>query len=715
MLQLPLVVTAQVDLVLLVITQLSMWSRLSQLSYPNAVVFDEVYYGQFVSLYMKRVFFIDDSGPPLGHMILALGAYFGGFDGNFVWNRIGAEYPSSVSVCFLRLCPAVCGSLSVPLVYLLTLELRFSHLSALGAALLLLLENSLIVQSRFMLLESVLVFFVLLAFFSYLRFHNNTHSWFRFCWLFLSGASCAAAVGVKYMGVFSYLLLLGVASLHTWDLIGDRTISHLRVCVQCVCRAVCLLVVPILLYVFWFYIHLTLLNRSGPHDQLMSSSFQASLEGGLSRITKGQPLEVAYGSQVTLRSSSSQPIPCWLHSHKANYPIRYESGRGSSHQQQVTCYPFKDVNNWWIIKEPDRQQLVVSSPPRPVRHGDVIQLVHGMTSRFLNSHDVAAPMSPHAQEVSGYIDFNVSMPAQNLWRVEVSNREAESESWKTILSDVRLVHVNTSAVLKMSGASLPGWGFRQMEVVAEKLFKAHSPGWTVEEHRYGTSQEQKEREAELHSPTHIDVDRKISFWAKFLELQWKMLTVKQEDSEHKYSSAPMEWITMETNIVYWLHPSTNAQIHLIGNPVSWGVASLSLLAYQLLAAVYLLRRRRGFKDLPDAAWSRFLSLGCVCVGGFLVNFVPFLLMEKTLFLYHFLPALCYLLLLGPPLLEHTHTHLLSGTPRRVLSVCVLFVLLSVFLAFRTFCPLTYGTPELSANQLQALRWRGSWDILYRRR
>lgn len=34
-----------------------------------------------------------------------------------------------------------------------------------------------------------------------------------------------------------------------------------------------------------------------------------------------------------------------------------------------------------------------------------------------SSHDVAAPMSPHAQEVSGYIDFNISMPAQNLWRV----------------------------------------------------------------------------------------------------------------------------------------------------------------------------------------------------------------------------------------------------------------------------------------------------------
>uniref|UniRef100_A0A8C8DZ93 Protein O-mannosyl-transferase 1 n=1 Tax=Oryzias sinensis TaxID=183150 RepID=A0A8C8DZ93_9TELE len=718
MLQLPLVVTVQVDLVLVLISSLAFLTRLSCLSYPNAVVFDEVYYGQFVSLYMKRIFFIDDSGPPLGHIILALGAYLGGFDGNFVWNRIGAEYPMGMNVWSLRLLPALCGALCVPLGYLLALELKFSHVSALGAAVLLLLENSLIVQSRFLLLESVLIFFVLLALLSYLRFQNSTSSsWSRYGWLLLCGVSCAAAVGVKYMGLFSYLLLLGVASVDTWNVIGDRAASHLSVCVQCFCRFMCLLVVPALLYIFWFYIHLSVLNHSGPHDQLMSSAFQASLKGGLSRITKGQPLEVAFGSQVTLRSSASHPVPCWLHSHKANYPVRYENGRGSSHQQQVTCYPFKDVNNWWIIKDPNRQDLVVDTPPKPVHHGDVIQLVHGMTSRFLNSHDVAAPMSPHAQEVSGYVDFNVSMPAQNLWRVDITNREAKSEVWKTIVSDVRLVHVNTSAVLKLSGVSLPEWGFRQLEVVAEKAFKVHSSslGWTVEEHRYGTSQEQKDREVELHSPTHIDVDRKISFWAKFVELQWKMLTLKQEESEHKYSSSPAEWITMKTNIAYWLHTSTNAQIHLIGNLVSWGVAHLSMLAYQLLAVIYLLRRRRGFKDISDGAWEQFVRLGCVCVGSWLVNFVPFLLMEKTIFLYHYLPALCYLHLLTPTLLEHVHTHLLSSpTHRRLLHVCVIGVLLYVFLCFWTFCPLTYGTPELSASQLQRLKWRDSWDILYRR-
>lgn len=32
-------------------------------------------------------------------------------------------------------------------------------------------------------------------------------------------------------------------------------------------------------------------------------------------------------------------------------------------------------------------------------------------------HDVAAPLSPHSQEVSCYVDYNISMPAQNLWRL----------------------------------------------------------------------------------------------------------------------------------------------------------------------------------------------------------------------------------------------------------------------------------------------------------
>uniref|UniRef100_G1TIB7 ArnT-like N-terminal domain-containing protein n=1 Tax=Oryctolagus cuniculus TaxID=9986 RepID=G1TIB7_RABIT len=84
-----------------------------------------------------------------------------------------------------------------------------------------------------MLLESLLIFFNLLAVLSYLKFSNSQkHSpfspawWF---WLTLTGVACSCAVGVKYMGVFTYLLVLAVAAVHAWQLIGDKALSHVRV------------------------------------------------------------------------------------------------------------------------------------------------------------------------------------------------------------------------------------------------------------------------------------------------------------------------------------------------------------------------------------------------------------------------------------------------------------------------------------------------------
>ncbi|XP_036095369.1 protein O-mannosyl-transferase 1 isoform X2 [Rousettus aegyptiacus] len=770
-LQRPVVVTADVNLNVVALTLLGLLSRLWQLTYPRAVVFDEVYYGQYISFYMKRVFFLDGSGPPFGHMLLALGGYLGGFDGNFLWNRIGAEYSSNVPVWSLRLLPALAGALSVPMAYQIVWELRFSHCAAMGAALLMLIENALITQSRLMLLESVLIFFNLLAVLSYLKFSNSQkHRPFSLSWWFwltLTGVACSCAVGIKYMGVFTYLLVLGVAAVHTWHLIGDRTLSHVgangecgaagrwgaevggagafggraggqprasrpvgaaawtqpplprqvRVLCHVLARVLALVGVPVAMYLLFFYVHLMLLYRSGPHDQIMSSAFQASLEGGLARVTQGQPLEVAYGSQVTLKNAFGKPVPCWLHSHQSTYPMIYENGRGSSHQQQVTCYPFKDVNNWWIVKDPGRHRLEVSSPPRPVRHGDVVQLVHGMTSRFLNTHDVAAPLSPHSQEVSCYVDYNISMPAQNLWRLDIVNRDADTDVWKTILSEVRLVHLNTSAVLKVSGAHLPDWGFRQLEVVGEKVSRGHheSAVWTVEEHRYGKSQEQKERELELHSPTQMDISRNLSFMARFSELQWRMLTVRTDDSEHKYSSTPLDWVTLDTNIAYWLHPRTSAQIHLLGNVVIWASAGLATVLYALLFFWYLLRRRRNICDLPEDCWLRWVLAGALCVGGWAVNYLPFFLMDKTLFLYHYLPALTFQILLLPVVLQHVGDYLCrSQVQSGLFSALVVAWYAAACHVFNALRPLTYGNRSLSPSELRALRWKDSWDILIRK-
>lgn len=132
------------------------------------------------------------------------------------------------------------------------------------------------------------------------------------------------------------------------------------------------------------------------------------------------------------------------------YPVRYSDNRGSSHQQQVTCYSFKDVNNWWIVKRPEISELVVSEPLKRVKNGELVQLIHGITGRPLNSHDVAAAMSPSNQEVSCYIDYNISMPSQNLWKVSLLNADDTNGVWHTIRSRINLIHVNSSQALKVS-------------------------------------------------------------------------------------------------------------------------------------------------------------------------------------------------------------------------------------------------------------------------
>lgn len=76
------------------------------------------------------------------------------------------------------------------------------------------------------------------------------------------------------------------------------------------------------------------------------------------------------------------------------------------------------------------------------------------------------------------------MPAQNLWRLEILNREQYGDIWHTIQSSVRLIHVETNTALKFTGRQLPNWGFHQHEVAADRIIDQDDTVWNVEEHRY---------------------------------------------------------------------------------------------------------------------------------------------------------------------------------------------------------------------------------------
>ncbi|EZA57599.1 hypothetical protein DMN91_002403 [Ooceraea biroi] len=713
-------ISLEIDLIASILLITGICTRLYRLEEPRNIVFDELHYGKYIGLYMKRTFFFD-SHPPLGKQLVSAAAYLAGFDGQFKFDRIGSPYDDVVPLYALRLIPAICGSLLIPTSYYLVLELGLRQWAAAIGGILLLLDNALLTQSRFILMESILMQFSLLGLLCIVKFRKvmdqpTSASWWM--WLTLGMVNLTCALCVKYVGFYSMSLALFLIARDYWSLLPRKTLSTPILWMHLLARLAVLITVIAVVYLGIFYVHLAILSKAGPHDSVMTSAFQASLEGGLASITKGQPLEVTHGSQITLRHTYGRA--CWLHSHNHVYPLRYPDGRGSSHQQQVTCYSFKDVNNWWIVKKPDKSDLMVTKPSEPIRHGDVIQLVHGITSRALNSHDVAAPMTPQSQEVSCYVDYNVSMPAQNLWRVEITNRDHSGDAWHAIQSQVRLIHVHASGAefaLKFSGRQLPDWGFNQHEVVADRLVDQTNSIWNVEEHRYTKSEDQKQRERELISAEMIPLQATaLSFWEKFAELQVKMLFGGQESqNSHMYSSGPLEWPLMSRGIAYWVSNDSNAQVHLLGNVVIWYSGTVSVMAYSALLLFYLMRRRRNCFDITEPEWQKFINNAYVLLAGYFLHFLPFLFVERTLFLHHYLPAFIFKVLLTAATIDHLYY--LIGTRRAwkallyILTCGTIVWVLLVIYVFKKFAVLSYGTSALSAKDIIKLRWRDTWDFI----
>ncbi|XP_022795318.1 protein O-mannosyl-transferase 1-like [Stylophora pistillata] len=271
-------------------------------------------------------------------------------------------------------------------------------------------------------------------------------------------------------------------------------------------------------------------------------------------------------------------------------------------------------------------------------------------------HDVTAPLNSANQEVSCYIDYNVSIPAQNLWKVEIINPDS-SDVWKTIHSQVRLIHVNTSQAVKISGMQLPDWGFYQLEVCTDKSIKQTNTIWNVEEHQQNITY--PEGQGPLQVEMKIDQTEKafkpMPFLSKFWEIQPKMLeSTKELSAEHTFGSRPSWWPLMRRGVAFWIARDTNAQIFCIGNPFVWWATTLSLPAYFELLIFYLLRRRRKVHDLSRCAWERYVFCGEAVVVGYLLHFMTFFPMERTFFIHHYLPALFYKIILLPVMLQHVH-------------------------------------------------------------
>jgi dolichyl-phosphate-mannose--protein O-mannosyl transferase len=194
------------------IIALAAFLRLWNLGYPKKLVFDETYYVKdawtlwntgaekswpqdanaafeagHVNTYLNDPSFVVH--PPLGKWIIGLGMWAFGPDNSFSWR---------ISVALLSIA-------AVGLIMLVAKILFQTQIWALTAGFLFAIDGHAIVLGRTGLLDSILMFFVLLAFYFLLR-HLQTRRYdrptWRQPWLIAVGATVGAATAVKWSGLY---------------------------------------------------------------------------------------------------------------------------------------------------------------------------------------------------------------------------------------------------------------------------------------------------------------------------------------------------------------------------------------------------------------------------------------------------------------------------------------------------------------------------------
>ncbi|MBI1860940.1 MAG: phospholipid carrier-dependent glycosyltransferase [Deltaproteobacteria bacterium] len=181
------------------ILALSFFLHFWRLDVPRQVVFDEVHYGKFVNSYCCTHARFFDVHPPLPKLLIATTGRLAGMDGTFSFESIGLNYGSQ-PVFWLRFWPAVVGTLLPVVSYYLLLELAVSPATALLGALALTLENATLVETRYILLDGFLIFFILGAMLFSLKARRESLDWAA-----LAGACAAAACLTKFTGLVTAL------------------------------------------------------------------------------------------------------------------------------------------------------------------------------------------------------------------------------------------------------------------------------------------------------------------------------------------------------------------------------------------------------------------------------------------------------------------------------------------------------------------------------
>lgn len=694
---------------MVVVSLFAIYTRFTNIETPSKVVFDEVHFGKFASYYLERTYFFD-LHPPMAKLLIAFVGWLVGYDGSFKFESINDDYIAyGVPYVAYRSLSALQGVLTIPIMFQTMKTLGYSVTACAFASLLVCFDNAHIIDSRLILLDAMLNFSVALTMMCYAKFSTFrlkpfTRGWWF--WLMATGFALSLVISTKYVGLLTYVTI-GIAVIHElWFWLDyKRGLSLYDFGKHFVARLYALIVFPFIIYLCWFYIHFTILTKSGPGDAFMSSDFQETLlESPMAKFSK----TVNNYDILTIKHKDTE---AFLHSHAFKYPLRYEDGRISSNTQQVTGIKddvpeniINDVNNQWQII-PTRQELTADTA---VYTNDVIRFRHVGTGGYLLSHDVASPLKATNEEFTIVFDEDADKKYnETLFRLRFatpgsSSNKNKKKLVKTRGVPMRIMHVDTVvAMWTHDDELLPEWAFGQQEVSGNKKVQDKDNVWVFEDIVNMPDSDPRKK----YVPKKV---RPMPFLKKWWELQHLMFHHNNIlSSSHPFASQPDSWPLSLSGVSFWNDNVNKKQIFFTGNVVGFWLQVCFLAIYVGLVLADQVTRRRDIHILnPQARSKLYNTLGFFFIG-WCAHYLPFFLMNRQKFLHHYLPAHLIAALFSGGLVEFICSNNRPGVSYlykwkiNLLTVSCTVAIVWFFFYFR---PLAYGDVYLTPQQIRDRQW-----------
>lgn len=323
---------------------LAFLTRFLFLSYPSEVVFDEVHFGKFVSAYFSGEYYFDIH-PPLGKLLIAGFCGILGENISFDFEKIGETF-NAKSLFILRFLPAFFGSLFIILIYKFILAFGLSKKSAFFGSFLVLFENALLVESKFILTDIFLLFFGFCSLYLFVLGNSQNDSTKKNYFYLASGIFAALSFSVKWTGLSFLGIILFFSLIKILKKISFKKLAK---------NFLFFVLIPFLVYLFIFFLHFQLLPKSGPGNPYMSNAFQKTLQNNqvneqikpLSFVKKFIELNKAMYSYSANLKAGHPDVSYFYQWPIMKKPIWYWNK--NAEKKSANIYLFGNPLIWWLV------------------------------------------------------------------------------------------------------------------------------------------------------------------------------------------------------------------------------------------------------------------------------------------------------------------------------------------------------------------------------